>query len=159
MEKNLPKRKNIRLKNYDYSSKGLYYITICTENRKNLFWENSGKKITSPNEVILSGYGILAQKAIQKIEEIYPEIKIDCYVIMPNHIHLLLQVKEENKISIQRVISQFKGYVSKNAGGTIWQKLFYDHIIRNETDYLEIVRYIYENPMKWQLDKLYGTFL
>ncbi len=158
MEKVFPKRKNIRLKNFDYSSVGAYYITVCTDERKNLFWKNSKEIVYSPEEVILSAYGEVVLGAIVKINEIYPSVSVLCFVIMPNHVHIVLQFeKSESMPSLQRVISQFKGYVSKKCGGTVWQKLFYDHVIRDEADYLEIEKYIYENPMTWQLDKLYGA--
>ena len=80
-------------------------------------------------------------------------------MIMPNHIHLLLRVCADElgrpmvAPTMSRVVQQMKGYVTKRIGHSIWQKLFFDHIIRNSKDYEEHVKYIYENPLKWQLDE------
>ncbi len=79
---------------------------------------------------------------------------------MPNHIHMILIIQNESGRAmlvptISTVIAQMKGYISKRIGNSIWQKSFYDHIIRNEQDYLEIWQYIENNPEKWQQDKFY----
>ena len=95
----LPKRKQNRLAEYDYSTPSAYFITICTKNRKNLFW-----------------------------------------MIAP---------------TISTVVRLMKGTVSKQAGFAIWQKGFYDHVIRNDNDYRDIWNYIEGNPGKWTEDKLY----
>ena len=160
-EKELPKRKDIRLKNYDYSSSGGYFLTICTLERRNYFWDNVGATIGRPQDVILSHYGNIVDEAINNISSIYPAIKVDCYVIMPDHIHLLLIVRSDEygrpmvAPTMSRVVQQLKGYITKRIGSSIWQKLFIDHVIRNRMDYEEHVKYIYENPMRWQFDHLY----
>jgi len=92
----LPKRKPNRLREYDYSTPGAYFITFCTKDRKNLFWENVGASIARPQDVQLSSCGKLADHAIQQIPIRYPSISVDQYVIMPNHIHLLLQINAED---------------------------------------------------------------
>ncbi len=157
----LKKRKPVRLKDYDYSSSGVYFITVCTKDRKALFWDNVGATTGRPREIKLSKYGKIADDAIRQISECYERIKIDNYVIMPNHIHLLLNI--EGSIdgrplvapTISRVIKQMKGYVSKQIGYSIWQKSFVDHIIRNEKDYTEHCTYIENNPIKWEMDELH----
>ena len=94
--KELPVRKNIRLKNYDYSNTGYYFITICVKDKHELFWnEPVGARIARPllSEIArpsLSEIGEVVQKAIENIPNIYKSITIDKYVIMPNHIHLIL---------------------------------------------------------------------
>lgn len=158
----LPKRKNVRLKKYDYSSAGVYFITICTKDRKALFWDIVGATSGRPKKYELSEYGKLVDNAIHKIEQHYSNIKIDKYVIMPNHIHLLLSINGDIygrpmvSPTVSRIINQMKGYVSKQAGYSIWQKSFIDHIIRNERDYIEHYTYIENNPVRWEDDELYS---
>ncbi|MBE6675138.1 MAG: transposase [Ruminococcaceae bacterium] len=160
-EKELPKRKNNRLKNFDYSSCGAYFITVCTLNRKNYFWENVGAIIDRPQQIELSLIGKIVDKAIQNITIVYPTLSLESYVIMPNHIHLLLRACTDEygrsmiAPTMSRVIKQLKGAVSKKVGTCIWQKSFHDHIIRNRDDYNEHLQYIYENPIRWQYDELY----
>lgn len=155
-----PKRKPTRLKEYDYSSAGVYFITVCTKNKKPLFWNNVGASIARPHSALLSVYGKIVDDAIRQIPIHYPDINIDNYVVMPNHIHLLLSIEGDTNgrpmvaPTISRVIQQMKGYVSKQIGYSIWQKLFIDHIIRNERDYIEHYTYIENNPIKWEFDEL-----
>ncbi len=158
----MPKRKDIRLKNYDYSSSGGYFLTICTSERRNYFWANVGATIGRPQDVALSSYGTIVDEAINNISSIYSAIDIDCYVIMPDHIHLLLFIRTDEygrpmvAPTMSRVVQQLKGYITKRIGCSIWQKLFVDHVIRNREDYEEHVKYIYENPIRWQHDHLYA---
>ena len=160
-EKELPKRKRNRLEHYDYSSCGAYFITVCTLDRRNYFWENVGAIIDRPQNVELSLHGKIVDNAIQNITSTYPALSLESYVIMPNHIHLLLRVCADEygrplvAPTMSRVVKQLKGFVSKKVGISIWQKSFYDHIIRNREDYEEHLRYIYENPMRWYYDELY----
>jgi len=155
MEKELPKRKDIRLKEFDYSTVGAYFITVCTKERKNYFWEDVGTTIGRPSDVNLSHYGKMVDDAINNISKIYPCVTVDHYVIMPDHIHLLLMIHAVDNgrpmvvPTIDRIIKQMKGYVSKQIGCSIWQGRFFDHIIRNRDDYNEHVEYIRENPVRW----------
>ncbi|MBQ7334247.1 MAG: transposase [Clostridia bacterium] len=158
-EKTLPKRKDIRLKNYDYSSSGVYFLTICTSERRNYFWANVGATIGRPQDIALSEYGNIVDKAINNIPYVYPALDVDHYVIMPDHIHLLLIVCADEcgrpmvAPTMSRVVQQLKGYITKRIGHSIWQKLFIDHVIRNREDYEEHVKYIYDNPIRWQYDR------
>ena len=160
-KKNLSERKDIRLKKYDYSSVGSYFVTICTSERRNYFMENVGATIGRPQDVVLSQYGSIVDEAINNIPAIYPAIGVNCYVIMPDHIHLLLLVRADEcgrpmvAPTISRVVQQLKGYITKRIGFSVWQKLFVDHIIRNRNDFDEHVKYIYENPMRWSYDEFY----
>ena len=95
MYTDIPKRKPNRLKEYDYSSPGVYFITICTQDHVNLFWENAGEIINDPEDVRLSEYGKIVDSAIRNISLHYPAITIDSYTVMPNHIHLLLQINTD----------------------------------------------------------------
>lgn len=156
-----PKRKPTRLKDYDYSTPGAYFVTVCTKNRINYFWHSVGASIARPQDIPLTEIGIVVDKAINNIPKIYNNITVDRYVVMPNHIHLLLQIHSDPDgrpmvaPTIDRVIQQMKGYVTKQIGKPIWQKLFHDHIIRGEEDYNEIWQYIEQNPAKWKEDSFY----
>ena len=157
----LPNRKQNRLKDYDYDSAGAYFITICTHNKQMLFWENVGASIARPEKPQLSFYGNVVQEAILNIPKIYPTISVDNYVVMPNHIHLLLQIHTDDRgramlaPTISKVVQQMKGYITKQLGVSVWQKLFHDHVVRGEKDYLEIWNYIEGNPSKWEEDCFY----
>ena len=156
----IPKRKQNRLAAYDYSTPNAYFITICTDKRKNLFWADVGAIIDRPNNVPLTYLGAIVQKSIEDIQKYYPSISVENSVIMPNHIHLLLQINTGDSgrsmiaPTISTVVRLMKGAVTKQAGFSVWQKGFYDHVIRNEQDYLEIWNYIEGNPSKWAEDQL-----
>ena len=157
----LPKRKQNRLIEYDYSLPNAYFITICTQNRKNLFWTDTEKRVDSPEKVPLTKLGTCVKQGICDISKHYPAITVDHAVIMPNHIHLLLQINTDADgrpmaaPTISRVINQTKGVISKKAGFPVWQKGFYDHVIRGDRDYEDVWNYIAGNPGKWSEDKLY----
>lgn len=159
----LPKRKPNRLQEYDYSTPNGYFITICTQNRRNLFWKNVGAITDRPENVPLTNLGMLARQSIEDIPRYYPVVSVDHFVIMPNHIHLLLQIHTDNDgrsmiaPTISTVVRLMKGAVSKQAGFSVWQKGFYDHVVRSQRDYLDIWNYIEGNPSKWEEDKLYNA--
>lgn len=146
----LPDRKKNRLENYDYSQNGAYFITICVKNRKKILSQIVGADTIRPYEIILSQYGKIVDKAINNIANIYENISVDKYVIMPDHVHMILRITDNGgrMVSAPTVIAGMKRYVSKKCGVSIWQKSFYDHIIRNQKDYNEIWEYIEHNPEK-----------
>ena len=163
----LPKRKPTRLKNYDYNSEGAYFITICTHNRKNLFGNIVGA-IHESSEMNLNSNGIIVDDYICKLDSRF-ELKIDKYVIMPNHIHLVVVIEKrairESPLRKRSLISKAMGYLKTNASrdinkngynDKIWQRSFHDHIIRSEADYLSIWNYIDGNPQKWEKDCFYN---
>ena len=108
MEK-LPRRKVIRLKEYDYSRQGIYFITICTKNKESSLSEIVGADSIRPPEIKLKPIGIIARKYILKIPLVYENAEIDEYVIMPNHLHLLLRLKDYNgrMVSAPTIVGQF----------------------------------------------------
>lgn len=152
----LPKRKNIRLNDYNYSSNGAYFITICTKNKENLLWKNVGANCVRPlDQLPLSKIGIVIENEIYKLNTVYENIKVDKYQIMPNHIHFIIFIYEDSNgrtqfaPTISRIIKQFKGSITKQIGFSIWQKSFYDRIIRNEKEYQSVWNYIHNNPLKY----------
>lgn len=152
----LPKRKNIRLNDYNYSSNGAYFITICTKNKENLLWKNVGANCVRPlDQLPLSKIGIVIENEIYKLNTVYENIKVDKYQIMPNHIHLIIFIYEDSNgrtqfaPTISRIIKQFKGSITKQIEFSIWQKSFYDRVIRNEKEYQSVWNYIHNNPLKY----------
>ena len=166
MERELPRRRDIRLKEYDYSQPGYYFVTICTAVRHQDILSVISPAVGAiinrpPAEVSLTSLGHLTRQAILEIPNRYPGISVDAYVIMPDHVHLILAVQNVGPdgrqiaapTSISTVIQQLKRAVSRVAGQSIWQKSFYDHIIRNDADLAEARQYLANNPLNWILNK------
>ena len=155
----LPKRKPVRIADYDYSTPGAYFITVCTANRAKIFWSDRKGELCSPATVPLSNIGIIVDREIQKLNTIYDAVRVDKSCIMPDHIHMILVIdadadgRTQFAPTISRVIKQFKGSITKQVGRPIWQKSFYDHGIRNQQDYDEIWKYIENNPLKYALNR------
>ena len=145
--KQFPERKKLRLARYDYAQDGYYFLTLCTKDRKRILSEISQDENGSAR-IRLSVYGEIAESYIKSIPG------IDKYVIMPNHVHMIIH--KTNGKSIGSDIRSLKSLVTKRIGEPIWQDSYYDHIIRNETDYREKWRYIDENPAKWMNDEYYA---
>ena len=144
----LPVRKKNRLQCYDYAEEGCYFITVCTNQREKIFWLDDQPTQTPP----MSEAGEEVDQSIRRISKIYPWLTVDNYAVMPNHIHLLLRAKENCGVSISTVVGSLKRQVSKKLHRSIWQKGFYDHVIRGEQDYREIWQYIENNPIRWSED-------
>ena len=157
-------RKSLRLENFDYNSPGSYFITICTQNRAPILGRIVGGGALDAPFVELSDAGIAVQTHIERINLVYSNLTVDKYVIMPNHIHMILTVTEHSGTSrapsptnaiIPHAISTLKRFVGKDLGISIFQRSFHDHIIRNRADYLEIWHYIDTNPLRWESDEFY----
>ena len=158
----LPKRKQIRLPDYDYSAPGAYFVTICTRDRRCILSDVTvGAAISRPPELHLTAYGEIVDSAIKSIPAIYPAVFIDNYVIMPNHVHLILRINTDNDgrqiaaPTLISVIGQMKRWASMRAGSALWQKSYHEHVIRNKKDYQEIWEYIVNNPARWVKDRYY----
>ena len=153
------------MKNYDYSTPGAYFITICVKGRKELLSKIVvGDGVLDVPKNILLNYGEIADKYIRQLNDFYDYISVDKYVIMPNHIHLLLSITQQHKICgtsrtpsptnsvIAQFVSTFKRFCNKEYGKNIWQRLSNDHIIRGDADYRKIWEYIDTNVFKWESD-------
>ncbi len=158
-----PNRKTIRLPGYDYNTPGGYFITVCTKNKENLLCNIQTAPITGEPDTAYSKFGFFVQDQLDKMSHFYEDITLDKYVIMPNHVHLLLRVTEisngnltsaQNTI-VSKFIGTFKRFCNSQCGQNIWQSRSYDHIIRDEKDYLKIWNYIDSNPGKWTEDCFY----
>ena len=174
----MPNRKSPRLKGYDYSTPGAYFITICVQDRRCVLSRVVGQGL-APAETELTKYGNIAKNVLLGLEERYPFLTVDCYVIMPNHIHLLISLSDvgkddviwrrqaaalqpfcEKPASIIDVVRAYKSLTTiecRKIGfeGKLFQSSFYDHVVRNREDYEGIFAYIEGNPSKWQDDEFY----
>lgn len=160
MQEDLPKRKNIRLQGYDYNQNGAYFITICVKDMHEMLGKiDVGANCVRPQ---LSEIGGAVDDEILMLSDIYENVNVDKYVVMPNHVHMIITIdladngRTQFAPTISRVIKQFKGSITKKIGFSIWQKSFHDHIIRNEQEYQKIWQYIDENPAKWSEDCYYS---
>ena len=162
MEQNLPQRKHPRLKEYDYSTTGAYYITICTHNRKCLLSQIVGRGL-APAETRYTAYSHIAEEQLFLLEKRYPSLKIDQYVIMPNHIHAILILNEtadNSSPAVTDIVCAYKSLTTRackrvRSMDKLFQVSFYEHVIRGHADYMEIAEYIINNPKQWELDHLY----
>ena len=185
----LPKRKNIRLIGYDYSKNGAYFITICAQDRLNIFGE------IIDGRMVINNAGQMVINIYMELENEFENIKLDKFTLMPNHFHCIINIvgaglvsaKEKNRVDIKPnrvdikpnrvdikptptigdIICSFKSrttleYINGVKNGIyppynkrIWQRNYYDHIIRNEREYIKIWDYIDINPLKWNEDCYY----
>ena len=167
------RRRSIRLKGYDYTQAGGYFVTVCTQNRECLFGE------IADGEMVLNEYGTIVADEWRKTAQIRNEIELGEWVVMPNHMHGIVIIISGNDRrgtarrapteqfgkpvsgSLPTIIRSFKSAVTRRinelrntAGAKLWQRNYYEHIIRNDDEYNQIVRYIRHNPINWNDDKL-----
>ena len=169
-------RRSIRLKGYNYAQPGYYFITICTDRKFCLFGAIAN------NQLHLNEFGRIAFACWQAIPEHFPRIKLDRFVVMPNHVHGILIMTDagrgkalpcpyEGKFgkpvagSIPTIIGSYKSVVTKQInilrqlkGTTVWQRNYYEHIIRGEESLNRIRNYIVNNPLSWTRDRFYSTY-
>ena len=158
----LPKRKKIRYQGFNYCEFGAYFLTICTHNKEKLFWnmddvykkkpEKELDSIIDRDNLPLTELGKIVEQNLETWSKTYNNFEMIDYVIMPDHIHLLVAIvideknPNDNNPNVSRMVAQFKASVTKQCEKSIWQKSFYDHIIRNEKDFDECLKYIESNP-------------
>ncbi|MCM1330125.1 MAG: transposase [Ruminococcus sp.] len=166
-------RKHIRLKNYDYSQYGYYYVTIHTAGDEHIL-SNVGRGLAPAcYEIKLTEIGKIAEQQLFALEERFKGVKIDKYVIMPNHIHAVIIIGDnaENmgkagaspRPTLPDIICAYKSITTRICnkndniqGRKIFQTSFYESIIRNEKAYCSVWEYIENNPLKWIIDKMQG---
>jgi putative transposase len=163
-------RRSLRLKNYDYAQAGVYFVSICAQSRACLF----GNIVNE--EMVLNVVGKIVAEEWIKTVEIRNNIELDEWVVMPNHFHGILVINECRGTarraptveqfgkpvpgSIPTIIRSFKSAVTKrinelrkSPGAKIWQRNYYEHIIRDENELNRMREYITNNPLKWEFDK------
>ena len=172
MEKEIPKRKELRIKQYDYSSRGAYFVTICIKDRKQILSDiikPVGVGAHDDPQLRLTSIGKTVEKNLLSSEKI-SGVTIDQYVIMPDHIHAIIFLDPDKYAErydgssraptptnemLPHIISTFKRFCNKEIGNNIFQRGYIEHIIRDNKDYETRVKYIRENPMYWYYDELY----
>lgn len=144
---------------YDYAQDNLYFVTSCVKNMECIFGEVVNKKM------VLNDYGEIVKKQWFWLADQYSYIDLHAFVVMPNHIHGIIEIKRKNAIyqdqkikSLSQLIGAFKTTSSKKIhlfgkSNFVWHRSFHDHIIRNDEAYKNIVNYIENNPMKWEEDR------
>ena len=148
VDRELPTRKPKRLPEHDYRKSGTYFLTIITQERV----EALGKVVNG--KVELSSIGKAAANCVAKIEEIYPSAVVVDSVVMPNHVHILLQLLDDTlNPSVPRIVSQWKAAVSKQAKYSLWQSDFDDRLIMTNERYRIAAAYIKSNPSRWKNDR------
>jgi putative transposase len=172
--KDLPSRRSVRLPEFDYAKVGMYFVTICAFERRCIFGEICG------NKTVLSPIGQIISACWIEIPQHFPHAKIETYVVMPNHLHGIVtihskrvdanpQAKTATAIesigkptpgSIPTIIRSFKAAASKRARESeyakvesIWQRGYYEHVLRNTKEYVEITNYILQNSARWADDE------
>ena len=149
-----PRRRSLRLPGYDYSQAGAYFITACTQNRVMLFGE------VIDCDVRLNEMGAIVQQSWDDLPTHYRGIDLDAFIVMPNHVHGIIIVADqcERHHAIPEVVRGFKTFsarrVNERAGksGVLWQRGYYEHVIRNEKALDRIRAYIANNPARWADD-------
>ena len=146
------RRKRNRLEHFDYSSSGTYFITLCCQDRKPLFWADPKQKCESAEDILLSPAGQIADQVIRAISQHYTGASVIKYCIMPDHVHILLFIESDpNGVTtsapeISVIVGQMKSLVSKQIGESVWQKSYFDRVIRSDREYTRVWRYIDQNP-------------
>jgi len=179
----MPKRKSIRLQGYDYSRAGAYFVTICAKDYKCLFGGIANR------DMVLNGAGRMVGKWLVELENKFPEIRWDEYVVMPNHVHGIISIVGAPLVGARKtagsmpkradtrpaptaalgdIVGAFKSITTneyirgvKQHGwgpfpGKLWQRNYYEHVVRSENEMYQIREYIENNPARWDMDP-YGA--
>lgn len=169
---NIHHRRTIRLKEYDYSQNGLYYVTICTKDRECLFGEIADGRMNT------NVYGEILESVWNGLPSHYPNVVLHEHIVMPDHFHAIIQIDNEcvgvsnvgaglkpaptngqppTKHGLPEIVRALKTFSSRKInelrqtqGASVWQRNYYEHIIRDGEDYTMIANYIMENPLRWE---------
>ena len=161
----LPKRKPNRLPYFDYSTQGAYFLTICIERKRCILGNIVGGGAFDAPLVQLTEYGKIVQRYIESGNNVLG-VTVDKYVVMPNHVHMILFVDETaaggtskapspTNAVVPHFVATFKRFVHRDLGRQIFQRSYHDHVIRGEQDYRKIWEYIDTNPARWKDDCFY----
>ena len=141
-------RRSIRLPGFDYARPGGYFVTICTHERGCLFGD------VVDGQMVLNEYGRVAESSWQSIPRHFSHVRLDAFVVMPNHVHGVIVIRGRGEAFAAKSVSTRKiNRIRGTPGIPLWQRNYYEHIIRDEADWNEIRSYISENPLRWELDE------
>ena len=150
---------------FDYSSNGAYFVTVCVKDMQCVLSSVTvGVGALDDPKIKLTETGIIVENEIKKMNAVYNEIQVNHYCIMPNHIHLIIEIQNDSlngssgaptptNSAVARYVSTLKRFVNKKTKTKLWQRGYHDHIIRDEYDYMYHFQYIDENPKKWLMGK------
>jgi REP element-mobilizing transposase RayT len=155
------KRQSLRLPHYDYSQMGLYFITICEHGSFKYFGEITND-IFIPNDA-----GKMINTQWLNLTKRFDTIQLHQHVVMPNHFHAIIEITQNSDIALGDIIGAFKSLTTnqyikgvKENGWIrfdqkLWQRNYYEHVIRSEESYIQLSEYIRDNPIRWREDKFY----
>ena len=156
-EKPPPRRKRLRLSEYDYATAGAYFVTICVRDRRCMF----GTVVN--NAMSLNSWGRIVEDCWYDLRVHYPTVDLDAFVVMPNHVHGILALKpasaHQTAYALTEIVRAFKTFSARAINArrrmkqTLWQRGYFDRIIRNEKELMRIREYIDNNPVAWQYDR------
>ena len=159
--KDVHHRQSIRLRGYDYSQPGHYFLTLCSHQKRAVFGDIRQQQIQ------LNFCGDIAKENWLKISELHSSVKLHEFVIMPNHMHCIIEITPPaagciNSVTLGKLVRGYKASVTsairkqtQNQVYAVWQRNYYEHIIRNEASFWAITQYIRDNPKKWQEDEYF----
>ena len=166
-------RKRNRMKGFDYASNNLYFVTSCVQDRVCCFGNvvGTGRDLSVHDDksvkMELNEFGIIVNNQLQWLEHQYPYVVLHHYIVMPNHIHAIIEIDSMHTNSLKiKSLSELMGAFKTKSSKLIhlagypdfkWQRSFHDHIIKDEKAYLNISNYIETNPERWEKDKFYNT--
>lgn len=153
-------RKNLRLQGYDYNQPGFYFLTICTKDRRCTLGQIDDYNVN------LSIIGSIIETCWLALPSWFSNVGLDEFVVMPNHLHGIVEIKLEGH-SLQAIVGSFKSASTRlcrqgghlHASVDLWQRGYFDHVVRSEKSLLALRQYILDNPVKWQVDELNPTIL
>lgn len=177
MHNGFNRRKLLRLKDYDYSQAGYYFVTICVQDRKEVL----GKIVGNDALVVPSPIGEKVIDCWNNISKFNENVETDIFCLMPNHIHGIIIIENDNedvefekkygfetaerrgRRSLQGIIKDFKSITTRyynslvddSLKNTLWQKSYYERVIRDDKELQGLREYIYNNPLQWELDEYY----
>ncbi|MCL2670970.1 MAG: hypothetical protein FWF10_02915 [Clostridiales bacterium] len=161
-----PIRKNIRWDGYDYTRAAAYFVTICTHEKKCLFW------FIQDNVMTLNTTGTIVQQCIATTTAHFSNIQIPRSIVMPNHVHMIIRIVDERMhrddaptpkpSALGTIVGSFKSAATKRLhesgfDGAVWQRGYHDHVIRDDREYAYIAGYITNNPYFWAKDSLWAS--
>ena len=144
-------RRSIRLQGYDYTNTGIYFVTICCHQRQHLFGEIDN------GEMKINAIGQIVSNLWQKTPQHFPNVELDAFILMPDHLHGIIIISESTeKSSLANIVQNFKSIssrkinrINKNYGISIWQRNYYERIVRSELEFKNLREYIENNPANW----------
>ena len=155
-----PQRKRIRLPEFDYSSRGAYYLTVCVKDRRPVL-SQIYKSPTGEAMVRLLSRGLSVERTILRIPKAYPDVTLYSYIIMPDHVHLVLGIgcndsaqealTQKSATNISTIMKSLKRITNHEIGEDLWQPRYHDHVIRSEQDLITKIQYVETNPLRYLL--------